>query len=55
MIHLLNSKNGYKEYIVDEPEDIKKLPTNCDPGSNAVVVNTGEVYMLNASYEWKAL
>lgn len=54
------SNNGthnydYKEFIVDTPEDIQKLPKDCAAGSNAFVVSTSEVYMINNAKEWKLI
>lgn len=40
------------DYILDDASDVKNLPACC-PGSVAIVVATGEVYMVNASGEWK--
>ena len=54
------SNNGthnydYKEFIVDTPDDIQYLPKSCAAGSNAFVVSTSEVYMLNNMKEWKLI
>ena len=42
---------GIKEYVLDTPEDIKALPP-CPMGSSALVISTGEVYMINSNKEW---
>lgn len=39
------------EYIVDKEADIASLP-ECGVGSSALVVETANVYMVNASGEW---
>lgn len=39
------------DYILDTAADVKNLPACC-PGSSALVVATGEVYMVNASGKW---
>lgn len=38
-------------FIVDTEDDIAVLP-KCCAGSSALVVATGNVYMVNASGEW---
>lgn len=43
---------GIKEFAVDTPEDIDKLPVDAKPGSAAFVISTGSVYMLNSKGEW---
>ena len=43
---------GYrKEYICDEESDVARLPACCT-GSTALVVKTGNIYMVNASGVW---
>ena len=45
--------NGYQcEYILDTEADVANLP-KCVTGSVALVVATGNVYMVNASGVWK--
>lgn len=39
------------EYICDTEADVANLP-KCCPGSTAVVVATGNLYVVNASYQW---
>lgn len=44
--------NDYQcDYIVDAESDIANLPTSCT-GSSALVVETGKVYVVNASNQW---
>ena len=44
-----------KTYVVDSEADIANLPT-CGTGSTAVVADeTGGIYMVNASGEWRAV
>ena len=38
-------------YIVDTQKDVANLP-ECCTGSSALVVETGEVYVMNASNVW---
>ena len=40
-----------KEFIVDTEAEVADLP-KCDPGSSALVTETGSVYIVNASGEW---
>ena len=39
------------DYIVDAESDIASLPESCT-GSSALVVESGNVYMVNASGAW---
>lgn len=39
------------QYMVDEASDISSLPKD-EPGSAALVVATGDVYVLNNKYQW---
>lgn len=44
--------NKYQcDYIVDTDADIADLPEGCT-GSSALVVESGSVYMVNASGDW---
>lgn len=42
---------GIKEYVIDTPDDIKSLPP-CMMGSSALVISTGEVYIINSEKKW---
>lgn len=42
----------YEEYIRDTDADIDNLPKS-DAGSTAMVVESGKIFMVNASGEWK--
>lgn len=46
---------GIKEFVVDEEEDIEKLPIDVPMGSAALVIKTGKVYVMNSQDEWKPL
>ena len=47
-------RNAYKEdFLMDTDADVVDLP-QCCVGSGAVAVNTGNVYIVNASGEWVA-
>ena len=56
-IKLINNEwcacqNDYiHEYIVDTETDIDNMPQSCT-GSSALVVESGNIYMVNASDEW---
>lgn len=44
------------EAVLDADSDLAYLPTDCAPGSIAIVADKdGKVYMLNASGVWKEL
>lgn len=44
--------NQYQcDYIVDTEADVANLP-ECSTGSSALVVESGAVYMVNASGNW---
>lgn len=44
---------GTHQFLVDEVSDLDNLPK--EPGSAALVANTGEVYICNNAKEWKKL
>lgn len=44
--------NGLCEVFCDNEGDIKNLPTDIAPGSTAIVIATGNVFILNCSHEW---
>ena len=51
-------KNGllyYKKVFYLDKEDVKKLPINCKPGSAAICLEDGSVYMMNSKHEWKEI
>lgn len=45
---------GIKEYCLDTPSDLTDLMKNDDdlPGSTAIVISTGEKYILNGQGQW---
>lgn len=43
---------GIKEYLLDSPQDIEKLPTNVRVGSSALVISTGDLYIFNGNEVW---
>lgn len=44
---------NYKEYYLDTEEELRDINVNiCCPGSIAVIIATGTVYMLNSKKEW---
>lgn len=49
-----NNKNDYEyiEYVLDTAADVDDLPTDDAPGSNAMVVETGQIFMLNNQRQW---
>ena len=46
---------GVNEFVIDSPEDLKKLPDKTAMGSSALCLSNGEVYMKDSSGEWKAI
>lgn len=40
-----------REFLCDTENDVESLP-ECNTGSTAVVIASGNVYMVNASGEW---
>lgn len=46
---------GIKEYILDSPEDVGKLPKDIKAGSTALVITSGDIYILNGRKEWVLL
>lgn len=42
-----------REYVCDTEEDIASIPTDCAPGSSLVVIETGNIYLLNTSFTWE--
>ena len=43
------------EYVIDTPNDLKKLPAKSAQGSVALCTSTGDLYMKNGSGEWVAI
>lgn len=54
MISVVSNKGviayGYKEFILDTPEDLVNLKSDYTPGSIAFVISTSDKYMLNNSH-----
>ena len=44
---------GVKEYICDAAKDVDLLPLDDTPGSSALVIDSGDLYILNSKHEWK--
>lgn len=40
------------EFVIDSPDELKKLPNRSAPGSVAICTSNGEVYMKNGSGQW---
>ena len=43
---------GIKEFLLDSPQDLSELPTNVRIGSSAIVIQTGQTYILNGYKKW---
>ena len=44
-------KETISSWVCDTEDDVNSLP-KCTCGSSAIVVSTGDVYMVNASGKW---
>ena len=44
---------GVDEFVIDSPDDLKKLPSRSQMGSAALCLENGTVYMKNSQGEWK--
>ena len=42
----------HEEYILDTPDDVASLVTDCAPGSIAYTADLGHIYILSPSREW---
>ena len=43
---------GIKEFLLDSKEDLENLPVDIKPGSSAMVIETGELYILKSDKKW---
>lgn len=43
------------EFVIDSPDDLKKLPPKSVMGSYALCLSNGLVYVKNGQGEWKEL
>ena len=43
---------GIKEYLLDSPDDLIDLPRDIRTGSTALVISTGEKYILDGNKNW---
>lgn len=46
---------GIKDFILDSKDDLLNLPLNIRIGSSALIIPTGETYMLNGERKWVRL
>lgn len=54
----MTSTNGQvqynvNEYVIDSPQDLNSLPKNAAPGSAALCLSDGSVYVKGTDNEWK--
>lgn len=42
-----------RDYTCDTENDVRFVPTNCAPGSSLLVIETGNMYLLNTSLTWE--
>lgn len=56
MYSLLTNRGIYNEaikrYVVDEDDDIAKVPTDAPAGSECFVIGSSNTYMLNHKKQW---
>ena len=56
MISFRKFKDPYhsvrKEFTCDTAADLANLPTDCEPGSYAMIIENSATYMLNNQGEW---
>lgn len=45
----------WEEYILETPEDVPDLPTDCGWGSTALCISTGDIYILTSEKQWIVL
>ena len=45
----------WEEYVIDSPDDVTNLPTQCGWGSRAICISTGNIYILNSNKNWVLL
>lgn len=43
---------GVNHYAIDTENDVRYLPTYCEMGSSATVIETGAKYILNSKKKW---
>ena len=43
------------EFVIDSPDDLKKLPQKCAQGSIALCTEDGAVYVKDSTGEWKEI
>lgn len=43
---------GIKEYLLDTVDDLSSLPDNIRIGSSALILSTGDLYILNGEKKW---
>lgn len=40
------------ELVLDDESDVQNLPTNCAPGSLALVISSGNLYVMKSNKTW---
>lgn len=60
MINILEDKGkmayNVQTYALDYSSDVDDLPKmECAPGSSAICIETGTIYMKNSAGEWKEI
>lgn len=56
MFSVLANRNkiayGHKDFILDFEADLSDLPTDCEVGSTAFIIENSKTYMLNHQKQW---
>lgn len=47
-----NKTYGVNQYAVDTESEVSNLPTYCEMGSSALIIETGARYILNSQKQW---
>ena len=47
-----NIQYNVDEFVIDSPDELKKLPKKSVSGSVAICTSTGDVYIKNGAGEW---
>lgn len=50
-----NVAHGVNTYTVDFENQIENLPVTCNPGSQALCIENGEVYILTTQRKWEKI
>ena len=43
---------GIRQYVIDDESGLSELPTDVHIGSSCLVIDTGDIYVINSEGEW---